>query len=183
MQPVRPVRRRIDDLGQLRSDDPLRGTGLRGCRPARYRPAPCRESPATEPVREALRDVRSRRHASPHRQTDAGSARTSLSNGRSARLAVTRYRDRCLGFGDSDTASNAIPGRARGATPPCVLGSSESRQRRGVERARRAAPPCVLGLPGNRRRRGVGSPFLRPLDPDVITRPQQAGRSGSGHCS
>jgi integrase len=45
--------------------------------------------------------------------------------------------------GDGGTGVSAIAGRARGAIPPCVLGSSESRRRRGVGRARGAAAPCV----------------------------------------
>src|SRR5262249_5938145 len=80
-------------------------------------------------------------------------------------------------------ALRPILGLARGAAPPCVPGSPENRQQRGVGLARGAAPPCVPGSSQNRQRRGVGSRFLRFLVIVILmSRPRQAGRSGWGYC-
>ena len=65
-------------------------------------------------------------------------------------LAAHSVPRACLGFGLSHacgregTAASAIPGRVRGAIPPCGPGSSESRQRRGVGGARGATHPAFV---------------------------------------
>jgi len=85
-----------------------------------------------------------------------------------ARARRAQHDDKASGGSPNGSFFRPIPGPARGAIPPCVPGSSQSRQRRGGARARGAAPPCAPGSSENRQRREVGSRFLRLLvDPDV----------------
>lgn len=94
-----------------------------------------------------------------------------------------RHDDKASNGSPNGSALRPTLGRARGATPPCALGSSESRQRREVGRARGTAPPCVPGSSKNRLRRAVWSRFLRFLVVLIsISRPRQSARSGWGHC-
>jgi hypothetical protein len=94
-----------------------------------------------------------------------------------------RHDDKASNGSPNGSALRPTLGRARGATPPCALGSSESRQRREVGRARGTAPPCVPGSSKNRQRRAVWSRFLRFLVVLIsISRPRQSARSGWGHC-
>jgi hypothetical protein len=76
-------------------------------------------------------------------------------------VSHSRHDDKASGGSPNSPALRPMLGRARGATPPCALGSSQSRQRHGVGRARSTAPPCGRGSSENRQRRGVGSRFFR----------------------
>jgi hypothetical protein len=76
-------------------------------------------------------------------------------------LSYSRHGEKVLGGSPNGPAFRPILGRAHGVTPPCALGSLESRQRHEVAPVHGAAPPCALGSSENRQRRGVGSRFLR----------------------
>jgi hypothetical protein len=110
-------------------------------------------------------------------------SRAGSANRPSCSVWYLRHDDKVSDGSPNGPALRPILGLARGVAPPCALGSSQSRPRRGVWRARGAAPPCVPGSSENRQWRGVGSRLLRFLVILILeSRPRQSAPSGWGHC-